>query len=174
MNRKQLILTLAGIFLVLAGSVNASIISNSSYSIESGEPTIVSSILISPVPLIREIKPIQPSRILPQSGTKTSALLVSSGLNNGQHTGLSPSEILTLLGSSRVLNHETLEWESFTWSPTQRETIITGWMASTDRVGSSRDMGSDIYYNSDKPVASKRLTRSEWRSFRERFLKKED
>lgn len=171
MNRKQSILMVLVAFCAILGSVHASSV-HSSYSIDAGEPTIISSIITSPVPLIREIKPLSP-RLFPQPETKPSSVIVSSGLNSGSHTGLSPTELSTLLGSSRVLNHETNEWETFTWSPVQRETIITSWIASNDRVGSSRDMGSDIYYNSNKPVKSKELARSKWKSFRERFLKKE-
>lgn len=171
MIRKQTVLMILVALCALAGSVHASSV-HSSYSIVAGEPTIISSLSISPVPLIREVKPLQP-RLFPQPETKPSSVIVSSGLNSGSHTGLSPSELSTLLGSSRVLNHENNQWEDFMWSPSQRETIITSWIASNDKIGSSRDLGSEMYYNSDKPVKSKELARSKWKSFRERFLKKE-
>ena len=174
MNSKHTLLIL-GAFLLLFGSTHAfsfdsSIATNEVISVSSVIPNHPLLVAIDG-PLVVSVKPIFPPTL---DNSPSSVFYPSSGLNGGQRTGLTEDDLGVILSSTRRYNHSTNQWETFTWSPVQRENLITSWIASNDRVSSSRDLGSEMYYNSEKPVQSKRLVRSKWKSFREQFLKESD
>jgi len=148
MNRKHIVLI--GAFLaILSVAFALPQMDHSSQGIVAGSPLFISSITSYPVAIVEEFKPLPNQPVFPESDTKKSTLNVSSGLNGSSRSGLSESELILVLESSRRLNHNTKKWEKFTWGPEQKERLLTSWIKANNRVNSSRAMGSKIYYNKE-------------------------